>query len=128
MFFRAIEENGQYRSKLVINNACKLWSDQAERDRIFNSSFFAGRSIEDFTWHEMAHVLTFQKCRDMKEYLALEKALHSRYVLGISKYADKCMDGAETIAEAIIQKRAGYAIPPQAEHLLKEWVEIWKKG
>lgn len=127
LFFRALEEDGQYRSKLAINNACKLWSDPVEREKVFNSFFFAGRSIEDFTWHEMAHVLTFQKCRDMKDYLALEKALHPRYVLGISEYADNCMDGAETIAEAIVQKRAGYTIPPQAEYLLKEWVEIWKK-
>lgn len=127
MFFRALEEDGQYRSKLVINNACKLWNDSTERDKIFNFAFFAGRSIEDFTWHEMAHVLTFQKCRDMKEYLALEKTLRLRYVRGISEYADNCMDGAETIAEAIVKKRAGYAIPPQAEHLLEEWVEIWKK-
>lgn len=128
MFFRALEEDGQYRSKLVINNACKLWSDPTKREKVFNSSFFAGRSIEDFTWHEMAHVLTFQKCRDMKEYLALEKALHPRYVLGISKYADNCMDGAETIAESIVKMRNGYAIPLRAEHLLEEWVEIWKKG
>lgn len=127
MFFRALAEDGQYRSKLIINNACKLWSDPAEREKVFNASIFAGKSIEEFTWHEMAHVLTFQNCRDMKEYLALEKALHPRYVPGISEYADKCMDGAETIAEAIVRKRAGYAIPLQAEHLLEEWVEVWKR-
>lgn len=127
MFFRALEEDGQYRSKLVINNACSFWKDEKKRKEMFNTTFFAGKSVEDFTWHEMAHVLTFQKCRDLKEYLTLEKDLHPRYVLGISKYADRCMDGAETIAEAIIKKRAGYVIPLQAEYLLKELVEVWKR-
>lgn len=127
MFFRALEEDGQYRSKLVINNACPFWGDAQEREKVFNFPFFAGKSIEDLTWHEMAHVLTFQKCRNLKEYLEMERTLHPRYVLGISGYANRCLDGAETIAEAIVKKRDGYAIPPRAEHLLEQYVEVWKR-
>lgn len=127
MFFRALDENGQYRSKLVINNACCIWKDESERERVFNSAFFAGNSIEDFTRHELAHVLTFQGCSTIKEYLQLESNLHSKYVQGISGYVDNCKDGAEAIAEAFIRKQQGYAIPSRVEHLLDQYVEVWRK-
>ncbi len=127
MFFRALDENGQYRSKLIINNACPFWIDEKKREKIFNSSLFTGKSIEDLTQHEMAHVLTFQGCSTLTEYLDMEKALHPRYVLGISRYADNCMDGAETIAEAFVKIRNGYAVPPRAEYLLERYMEVWKK-
>lgn len=127
MFYRATDEDGLYKSKLVINNACALWTDQEYQEQIFNSVFFAGRSFEEFVRHEMAHVLTFQGCTTMKDFYAMEKKLCALWSPGISLYADKERDGAEVIAEAFLKKSVGGLITPAAEELLNQYVEVWHR-
>ncbi|MBP1542810.1 MAG: hypothetical protein J6A16_01835 [Oscillospiraceae bacterium] len=48
-------------------------------------------------------------------------------VLGISRYADASLDGAEHIAEAFAAKRCGLPISDDAQALLDKYIERWKK-
>ncbi len=127
MFYRATDEGGLYKSKLVVNNACTLWTDQDYRKEIFGSGFFVGQSFEEFIRHEMAHVLTFQGCTTMEDYYKMEEKLFALWSSGISLYADESRDGAEVIAEAFIKKSAGSSITPTAEEMLNQYVEVWHR-
>lgn len=127
LFFHAEDEDGQYRSKLVINNACPIWKNLSLMEDMFASPYFAVQSIEDIVWHEMSHVLTFQVCNTMEEYIQMEETLRLKHIDGVSGYADSCRDGAEAIAEAIVRKRNGYALSLRVKYLLEQFVEVWRK-
>lgn len=127
MFYRATDEDGLYKSKLVINNACALWIDQDYQQQIFGSGFFAGQSFEEFVRHEIAHVITFQGCTTMEDYYTIEEKLCALWSPGISPYADKSQDGAEVIAEAFLKKSVGGSITPAAEEMLNQYVEVWHR-
>lgn len=127
VFYRATDEDGFYRSKFIINNACALWNDSAYQEKVFGSGYFAGRSLEEFVRHEMAHVITFQGCRTMEDYYASERGLHALWSPGVSPYADASGDGAEVIAEAFVKKHLGRNITPAAEELLNQYVEVWHR-
>ena len=92
-----------------------------------NSGYFAGSFIEDFTNHEIAHVLTFQKCKTYKEAEKLSQALYKEYVSGISDYNMETQDGAETIAEAFVQKQKGIRVRSRVQKMLDKYVEVYKK-
>lgn len=127
MFYRAVDNGGKYESKLVVNNACAFWSDKKMQKYILNSGYFAGSSIEDFTNHEIAHVLTFQKCKTYREAEKLSQALYKEYVSGVSEYNMEMRDGAETIAEAFVQKQKGIRVRSGVQKLLDKYVEVHKK-
>lgn len=127
IFYRATDEDGLYKSKLVVNNACALWTDQDYQKEIFGSGFFTGQSFEDFIRHEIAHVLTFQGCTTMEDYYKMEEKLYSSWSPGISLYADESRDGAEMVAEAFIKKSSGSSITPAAEEMLNQYVEVWHR-
>ena len=48
-------------------------------------------------------------------------------VYGISKYADSLNDGSECIAEAFAAKRCGGVLSNDAQTLLDEFIERWRK-
>lgn len=126
LFFKAINEEGVHKSKLVVNNACTFWMDRLHMENILNSGFFAGNTIKDFTIHEMAHVMTFQNCKTIDEYYRLEKYIRSLYTNGISPYSWQSKDGAETIAEAFVKFRKGRNVNVEARNLLDKYIEVWK--
>ncbi len=127
IFYRADSVDGIYIPKLVVNSACEMWRDERLLKKIVSGNFFAGNSVEDFTVHELCHVLTFQDCATIDRVMELEKALEKEYVPGISGYNDICRDGSETIAEAFILLRNGKEVPERAVRLVEKYVERWKK-
>lgn len=127
VFYRAVEEDGVYKSKLIVNNACALWNDLNYQKKVFGSGYFAGNSFEEFVRHEMAHVITFQGCVTMKDYYAEEERLYALWSPGVSPYADASQDGAEVIAEAFVKKSIGRTITAAAKELLDQYVEVWHR-
>ena len=126
LFFRAIDDNGTYKSKLVINNACPFWINLSYRDKVLRSGYFAGDTIEDFVEHELAHVMTFQSCATMEDYKKLEATLHPMFTNGVSRYSWDEKDGSETIAEAFVKMRKGKRVNKDARKLLDKYTEVWK--
>lgn len=127
LFYRAVEEDGLYKSKLVINNACLFWEDNEYQKFVLSQGYFAGETIEEFVEHELAHVLTFQGCKTVEDYYDLESKIHPLYTNGVSKYAWSSKDGADTIAEAFVKVRKGKQVNKKALDLLKMYVEIWRR-
>ena len=127
MFFRAIDENGLYRSKLVINNACEFWKNDSYKKQILASGVFAGRTIEECVYHEIGHVLTYQSCKTYSDFNTLEKKTRLMKRFGVSKYADQSIDGAETIAEAFVLHLRGKTLQPDVEKMLAQYTEVWRK-
>lgn len=126
-FYRAIDEDGIYKSKFVINNACIFWTDAQVRTEWLGRTVFQGKTIEDLVNHEMAHVMTFQGCRSMDDYLRLEAEIHPLYSCGVSEYALLSRDGAEAVAEAFVKQRQKKAVNLRSHNLLDKYVEVWRK-
>lgn len=63
----------------------------------------------------------------MEECEALDEKIEPMYTNGVSRYAWKSKDGAETIAEAFVKKRQGRKINDEANQLLELYVEVWRK-
>lgn len=95
----------------------------------YESGYFAGKSLEDYLAHEMAHVMLFQDCKTDAEYYAKEKQIQSLYehLKGISRYADKTGSGNEALAEAFVRVRNGEEVPPIAKILVESYFGKWKK-
>nr|DAO07865.1 MAG TPA: minor capsid protein [Caudoviricetes sp.] len=127
LFFHAVEDGEMYRSSLILNNASPFWYDKEFQKKILASGYFAGNTIEDFVRHEMAHVITFQGCKTVKEYLELEATIHPLYTNGVSMYSWESKDGTETIAEAFVKLRNGGRVNKDAAMLVNRYVEVWKK-
>lgn len=127
IFYKAVNEDGIYKSKLVINNACPFWTDEQWQRNVFTLGQFAGKSVKEFTWHEIGHVLTYQGCSTIQDYYQRERKTRSLKRFGISKYADSSIDGAETVAEAFVLKRQGKILKPDVEDMLKQYTEVWRK-
>lgn len=82
MFFRTNDVNGRYESSLIINNSCDMWKSETTMRNVIEKKIFAGKSVRDFTMHEMAHIITFQECETIEEYLTMEKEVHRRLSWG----------------------------------------------
>ena len=126
LFFRAINDRGTYKSKLVLNNASFFWSDTSYQNVILNSGYFAGNTIEDFVEHELAHVMTFQHCKTMEDYERVEAMIHPMFTNGVSEYSWASKDGAEIIAEAFVKVRKGKKVSNKVKNMLNEYTEVWK--
>lgn len=126
MFFKANDVNGRYESSLVINNSCDMWKCEDIMQSVIDDNIFAGKSVKDFTMHEMAHIITFQRCETIEEYLTMEREVHRRFISGISEYNNRCMDGAETIAEAFVLYQDGAKLPEEILELLIEYLEVYR--
>lgn len=126
MFFKANDVNGRYESSLIINNSCDMWKSETAMHSVVEKNFFAGKTVRDFTIHEMAHIITFQKCETIEEYLEMEKEVHNRFIPGISEYNNRCMDGAETIAEAFVMYKNGVELKEEIMELINEFLEVYR--
>jgi len=73
----------------------------------YETGHFAGKTLEDYLAHEMAHVMLYQNCETDAEYLAKYDQVETLYdsLKGISKYADKKESGNEALAEAFVRVR-----------------------
>lgn len=122
-----LDDSGKIKFGLVINaNAAynKVTRSMAIR---YKNGVFAGKSIEDYIAHEMAHIMTYQDCVTEKEYKTKKKIIEKQFIAGISEYADRTKNGAESLAEAFVRYRNGEKIPISAEILIRSYIERWKK-
>lgn len=111
----------QYNIK--INNNDYYFNDSLEAytERImrnYTSGALATKSIDDL----IAHVMTFQECETYRQFIELEEEVRSKFIKGMSLYADSTWDGAETIAEAFVRYRRGEKLPENVIDLLKTYV------
>lgn len=127
LFYRMDDSTGEFIGKLVINNTCEFWSNLRIRQQVLLNSSFAGDSLNDFVIHEMAHAITYKGCRTFAEAEELAKELKPLYVNGVSRYSWQTKDGSEVIAEAFVKVRIGERIPEEAQRLLDQYIEVWKK-
>jgi len=95
----------------------------------YKSRFFAGKSLEDYLAHEMAHVMLYQDCKSDIEYYAKDQQIENLYDLlkGISRYADRTKSGNEALAEAFVRVRNGEKVPPIAKILVESYYGGYKK-
>lgn len=95
----------------------------------YASRRFAGKSLEDYLAHEMAHCMLYQDCTSKKEYDAKYAKVESLYrvLQGISGYADEKKSGNEALAEAFVRVRNNEEVSPIAEALVEAYFGKWKK-
>lgn len=124
-------KDGELIKRIVINSDYDFMSTheqfQARILRNFNRKVLASNSVSGLIAHEAAHVMTFQDISTFSGYLLENKSVSRKMVYGISLYADASGDGAECIAEAFAAKWCGLPINPEAQKLLDEFIERWRK-
>lgn len=124
-------KDGELIKRLVINENYDFRNSQegfqARINKNFNNKVLASNSVEGLIAHELAHILTFQDCYTFTGYLIENKKVAKKMVYGISRYADASNDGAECIAEAFAAKRCNLPINEEAQKLLDEYIERWRK-
>lgn len=120
-------DNGAVKFALVLNEDIDYTKVKNNINIRYQSGRFAGRSIEDYIAHEMAHIMTYQDCVTEADYRTKKRIIQRQYIPGISGYADQTQDGAESLAEAFVRFRNGEKIPINAEILVRTYIERWKK-
>lgn len=122
-----IDTNNTVKFALVLNEDIDYTKVKKNILNRYQKGRFAGKSIEDYIAHEMAHIMTYQDCDTASEYRTKKKIIQSQFIPKISGYADKTQDGAESLAEAFVRFRNGEKIPINAEVLVRTYIERWKK-
>lgn len=122
-----VDADGKLSYGLVINSDMD-YNKIMERAQInYEKGRFAGKTIEDYIAHEMAHIMVYQGCETEEEYNSLKKIVTKLYVPGISGYADGIKNGDESLAEAFVRFRNGEEIPLCAKVLITSYIERWKR-
>lgn len=90
---------------------------------------FAGKSLEDYIAHEMAHCMCYQDCRTDQEYQGRcdEIVLLREQLRGMSKYGDRDHTGNDGIAEAFVRARRGEQLPENVTNILEKYIGRWKR-
>lgn len=90
---------------------------------------FAGKSLEDYIAHEMAHCMCYQDCRTDQEYhnRCEEIALLREKLRGMSKYGDRDQTGNDGIAEAFVRARQGAQLSENVRNILEKYIGRWKR-
>lgn len=120
-------DNGAVKFALVLNEDIDYTKVKRNISIRYQKGRFAGRSIEDYIAHEMAHIMTYQDCVTDLDYRTKKKIIQKQFISGISGYADCTQDGAESLAEAFVRFRNGEKLPVKAEILVRAYIERWKK-
>ena len=90
---------------------------------------FAGKSLEDYLAHEMAHVMLYQDCKSDLEYIAKDRQVEQLYdaLKGISGYADESQSGNEALAEAFVRVRNGEDVPPIVKVIVESYFARYRR-
>ena len=122
-----LDDRGKLRFALVINEDIDYNVVKKKIQRRYDKGRFAGKSIEDYIAHEMAHIMTYQDCKNEAEFRTRQRIVERQFMQGISQYADKTGKGEESLAEAFVRYRNKEKIPIRAELLIRSYIERWKK-
>lgn len=95
----------------------------------YQDGYFAGKTLEDYIAHEMAHVMLYQDCRTDSEFRAKFQQIESLYssLRGVSKYADDKKSGNEALAEAFVRVRNCENVPTIVKILVESYFGRLKK-
>ena len=130
--FQAINDNGKFKSKFVINKGFN-WEKNLEilNKRIYNKNYkkgiLASKNTEDLIYHEMAHFMSFQDCDTYYDFTRKERELKRKFISGVSNYSDITEDGAETIAEGFVRVKNNEKVDARVKKLVENYIERWKK-
>lgn len=122
-----IDEDGVLKFALLFNYDTDYQKVERRMKYLYNKGEMAGKSFEDYIAHEIAHILPFQNCITESDYRRMREELRAAFVAGVSGYADRTYDGAESLAEAFVKYRNGEEIPNEAEVLIKKYICPWRK-
>ena len=122
-----LDDRGKLRFALVINEDIDYNVVKKKIQRRYDKGRFAGKSIEDYIAHEMAHIMTYQDCKNEAGFRTRQRIVERQFMQGISQYADKTGKGEESLAEAFVRYRNKEKIPIRAELLIRSYIERWKK-
>ena len=114
---------------MVINENADFEKIISRIERRYKDGQFAGKSLEDYIAHEMAHCMLYQDCTSDQMYRARYQQIESLYpsLKGISGYADRTKSGNEALAEAFVRVRNKENVPPMAKVLVNSYFGKWKK-
>lgn len=114
---------------MVVNRDADFFKIIEKMQEKYESRFLAGKSLEDYLAHEMAHVMLYQDCKSDIEYYAKDQQIENLYDLlkGISRYADRTKSGNEALVEAFVRVRNGEKVPPIAKILVEAYYGEYKK-
>ncbi len=122
-----IDSDGVLRFELLFNYNVYYQKVERHMEYLYNIGEMAGSTFEDYIAHEIAHILPFQNCITEENYRNTRKELRKTFISGISGYADRTQDGAESLAEAFVKYRNGERIPNEAKELIKKYIYPWRK-
>ena len=122
-----IDDDGNLKFGLALNSDIDYNRVKQKIYVRYSKGIFAGKSIEDYIAHEMAHIMVYQNCTDINAYNTKKAIIDKLFVAGISGYADDSKSGDESLAEAFVKYRNKEKIPLKAEILIKTYIERWKK-
>lgn len=122
-----IDDDGVLRFELLFNYNVDYQKVERRMKYLYNIGEMAGSNFEDYIAHEIAHILPFQNCVTEEDYRNVREELRKTFVAGVSGYADRTRDGAESLAEAFVRYRNGERIPNEAKELIKKYIHPWRK-
>lgn len=95
----------------------------------YESGYMAGKSLEDYLAHEMAHCMLYQDCKSDIEYKSKYQQVESLYssLKGISGYGDDSQSGNEALAEAFVRVRNNEKVPVVVKILVESYFGRWKR-
>ena len=114
---------------MVVNENADFEKIKRRISAKYESGEFAGKSLEDYIAHEMAHCMLYQDCKTDTEYRAKYQQIESLYssLKGVSHYADRQQSGNEALAEAFVRVRNGEKVSPIIKVLVNTYFGKWKK-
>lgn len=122
-----IDKDGILKFALLFNYDIDYQRVERRMKYLYNKGEMAGKTFEDYIAHEIAHILPFQNCITEEDYRRTREELRNAFIAGVSGYADRTQDGAESLAEAFVKYRNGEMIPDEAEKLIRKYIYPWRK-
>lgn len=122
-----VDDDGKLKFGLAINENIDFNKVKFQASKYYDIGRFAGKNVEDYIAHEMAHIMTYQGCKTEAEYATMKSIIDKQFVEGISGYADRTRSGSESLAEAFVRFRNGEDIPVKARIMIYTYIERWKK-
>lgn len=114
---------------MVVNENADFDAIKRRMQYRYKNGYMAGKSLEDYLTHEMAHCMLYQDCTSDVEYNAKYNQIESLYsaLKGISGYADIKQSGNEALAEAFVRVRNKEEVPQVVKVLVESYFGKWKK-
>jgi hypothetical protein len=114
---------------MVVNKDADFKKIMRRIPQRYETGQFAGKSIEDYLAHEMAHCMLYQDCTSDAMYRSKYKQIETLYdsLKGVSGYADRTKSGNEALAEAFVRVRNNEPVSPIVKVLVNTYFGKWKK-